>query len=105
MWEDINPLIMRLRLRMGTVAEGLENDLLHEYIEDAYYTACEYTGRTCLPTHTSGIILDLAIAKLQRRGLEVEINHSEGGVSMALAPAIPGEIAQRLCAYRIARLI
>lgn len=96
--------VQRLKIRLGEMAQGLTDTLLAEYLEDARQEALEYCGVKALPDAADGAVLDLACARIQRRGLEAETAHSEGGVSMTLSAGMPEGIAARLRRYRVVHL-
>lgn len=97
--------VQRLKIRLGEMAAGLGDELLAEYLQDAAQEAREYCGVSALPDGAAGAVLDLACARIQRRGLESETAHSEGGVSMTLSAGMPEGIAARLRRYRVVRMI
>ena len=63
-----------------------------------------YTGRMTLPGALETAMLQLAVVLHNRRGIEGQTAHSEGGVSQNME-GIPREILLQAAPYRLARVV
>ena len=63
-----------------------------------------YTGRMVLPGALCTAQVQLAVALYNRRGIEGQTAHSEGGVSLSME-GMPKEILLQAMPYRLARIV
>ncbi len=85
---------------------GLENDgedgLLAVLLSQAEAEALAITGRSELPDGLCGAVIDLAVLRYNRRGLEGESERGEGGVTSRM-DALPGDLKMQLRRYTLAK--
>ena len=92
----------KLRRRLDRPAE--EEELLSELLEDAESYVLAYTGREELPARLEGIVLELACVVYNRRGMQGETGHAEGGISIT-AEGLPEEVRLALNRFRVAKVV
>ena len=92
----------RLRRRLDKAAG--EDELLSELLVDAENYILAYTGREEVPEVLSGIALELACILYNRRGMEGEISHAEGGISIAVE-GLPEDLRRVLNRFRVAKVV
>ena len=97
----MDELIPALRILLGLEDDG-EDDLLSVLLEQAMWTVLTVTGRDVVPPALLGAVLDLAVLRYNRRGLEGESRRSEGGVTADIE-ALPEDILRQLRAMTLAR--
>ena len=90
----------RLAMRLPEVS--LEE--VQQLASEAEGMLLAYTGRMTLPGALETAVLQLAVILYNRRGLEGQTAHSEGGVSQNME-AIPREILLQAAPYRLARVV
>lgn len=78
--------------------------LLSALLEDAEGAILAYTGRSSLPAALEHAKIQLATVYYNRRGLEGETSHSEGGVSCAMQD-LPEGVAAQIRPYRLAKVV
>ncbi len=98
----------RVKLRLGVAADYTTNDGLYdEYVLDAqgYLTANCRAARTAAETaELDNIAVALAVIAYTRRGMEGQISHSEGGVSVSITDALPKDLQTRINRLRTAKV-
>ena len=94
-------LLPTLRTLLGVENES-EDGLLAVLLAQAEATALAITGRTALPDGLAGAVLDLAVIRYNRRGLEGESERAEGGVT-AKMDALPEDLRRQLRRYTLAK--
>jgi len=90
------------RLKMQLPENAGSDRLLAGYLLDAeqYILAC--TRRNTLPTELEGARIQLALMLYNRRGMEGERSHAEGGVSRDIgADDVPVFVRDQLAAWRL----
>lgn len=92
----------KLRRRLNAAAE--DDELLKELLEDAESYVLAYTGREVLPLVLEGIVLEMACVMYNRRGMQGETGHAEGGISIT-AEGLPEEIRLALNRFRVAKVV
>ena len=92
-----------LRLRLEISSEE-QDELLAALLEDAERDALAYTGRNLLPAALEGAVLEMAILRYRRRGMEGETVHSEGGLQTTME-GLPPEVEKLLNRYRKAKVV
>lgn len=97
----MDELIPALRILLGLEDDG-EDDLLSVLLDQARWTVLTVTGRETLPPALLGAVLDLAVLRYNRRGLEGESARTEGGVT-AQIEALPEDILRQLRSMTLAR--
>ena len=95
--------VTALRLRLEICNEE-QDELLAALLEDAEQYALAYTGRDSLPAALEGTVLELAMLRYHRRGMEGETVHSEGGLQMSME-GLPAALEKLLNRYRKARAV
>ena len=98
---EISAMIPDLRALLG-LEDDAEDGLLAVLLRQAAATALTVTGRTALPDGLRGAVLDLAVLRYNRRGLEGESVRAEGGVT-ARMDALPEDVRRALRMYTLAR--
>jgi len=92
----------RLRAQIPEVGDGGQDQLLSAYLLEAgqYILAC--TLRTALPPELEGVQVRLALVLYNRRGMEGERSHAEGGVRRDIgAEDVPALVRDQLIAWRL----
>ena len=90
--------------RLSARLPGVNDDMLEALLEDAEGMILAYTGRHALPNALTTAQVQLAAVLYNRRGVEGETAHSEGGVSRTME-ALPDDIRRQIAPYRIARVV
>jgi len=90
-------MLKAMRLRAPEVEEQLARDLIAE--SKAY--VCAYTGRASVPDALQYAVLQIALMRYNRMGIEGEASHSEG--TSRSIDAIPDDLRRQLNPYRLAR--
>ena len=88
-----------LRLRLE-ISNEEQDTLLTALLEDAEQYALGYTGRSAL----EGAVLELAILRYRRRGMEGETVHGEGGLQTTME-GLPSALEKLLNRYRRAKVV
>ena len=83
-----------LRLRLE-ISNEEQDTLLTALLEDAEQYALGYTGRS---------VLELAILRYRRRGMEGETVHGEGGLQTTME-GLPSALEKLLNRYRRAKVV
>ena len=96
----MNDSLIALRAILGIEGEG-EDVLLGVLLAQAEAAALAVTGRTELPEGLRGAVIDLAVLRYNRRGMEGESERAEGGVT-ARMEALPEDIRRQLRRYTLA---
>ena len=91
-----------LRLRLE-ISNEEQDTLLTALLEDAEQYALGYTGRSVLPAALEGAVLELAILRYRRRGMEGETVHGEGGLQTM--EGLPSALEKLLNRYRRAKVV
>ena len=73
-------------------------------LEDAEQYALGYTGRSVLPAALEGAVLELAILRYRRRGMEGETVHGEGGLQTTME-GLSSALEKLLNRYRRAKVV
>ena len=94
-------LLIALRAILGIVNDG-EDALLRVLLSQSEAAALALTGRTELPEGLRGAVVDMAVLRYNRRGLEGETERAEGGVTSRME-ALPEDIRRQLRQYALAR--
>lgn len=92
----------KLRRRLNVTAE--EDELLSELLEDAESYVLAYTGRDEVPERLKGSVTELACVMYNRRGMQGETSHGEGGISITVE-GLPEEIRLALNRFRVAKVV
>jgi len=98
----MNEALERLRAQIPEAGDGGQDQLLSAYLMDAeqYILAC--THRRSLPPELEGARIRLALVLYNRRGVEGERSHAEGGVSRDIgADDVPAFVRDQLAAWRL----
>lgn len=82
--------------------DDAEDGLLAVLLSQAESTALAVTGRDALPDGLRGAVIDLAVLRYNRRGMEGESARTEGGVT-ARMDALPEDLRRQLRRYTLAR--
>ena len=94
-------MLTSLRAIVGRGDEG-EDALLGVLLSQARAAVLGITGRTELPEGLKGAVVDLAVLRYNRRGMEGETQRTEGGVT-AQMEALPEDIRRQLRRYTLAK--
>ena len=96
----MNEMLNTLRTLLGL--DSGEDALLRVLLLQAEAEALAVTGRTALPEGLRGAVVDMAVMRYHRRGMEGESERTEGGVT-AKMEALPEDIRRQLRQYTLAR--
>jgi len=83
---------------------GVDSAVLEELLDEAEGMLLAFTGRMTLPGALETALVQLAVVLYNRRGIEGQTAHSEGGVSRSME-GIPQEILHQAAPYRLARIV
>ncbi len=97
-------LLDRLRARVRPANDYSQDELLNALLEDAADMIRGYCARETVPDECRSAQVRLAVALYNRRGMEGESSHSEGGVSYVV-DAMPEDVKHMLRPYRLARTV
>ena len=97
---NMTDLVPDLKTILGQ-EDDTEDGLLAVLLAQAQAEAQAITGRTSLPDGLRSAVIDLAVLRYNRRGLEGEAQRSEGGVS-AQIDALPVPLRKVLKRYTLA---
>ncbi len=92
-----------LKRRLGT-DDDKGDELFIDLLCEAEAFILAYTGRSDMPGVLRGIVIDLAAMHYQRLGMQGEISHSEGSVSITME-SLPQNIKALLDRYRVAKVV
>lgn len=92
-------LLSRLRTR---VSGSASDEILIECLEDAKAMCLGYMQREEMPEGCESALLRTAVAVYNRIGIEGQISHSEGGVSIVV-DSLPQEVKAALRPFRLAK--
>ena len=97
----MNELLAPLWRLLG-LEDGAEEALLTLLRSQAEAEALAITRRKVLPEALKGAVLDLAVLRWNRRGLEGESERAEGGVTSRME-ALPEDLRRQLRSYTLAK--
>lgn len=93
---------MDLKLKLEALSGESDEKLLSLYLELAAEKILEFTNRTLMLDRFETKQLELANIMLQRRGMDGESSHSEGGISSSFIDY--EKILSPLSKYRLAKV-
>ena len=96
--------IEKLRLRLG-IKDETQDDLLNMLLEDAQNEILDFTHRNTLLNKMEGLQRELAIIYYNRMNDEGISSRSEGAISVSYSTEIPGNIKDRLKAYKLLKAV
>lgn len=88
-----------LKLRLP---DANNDELLQSLLAEAGAAILNYTGRDEIPKGLNYVQIKLAAIAYNRMGIEGEISHSEGGISIGLE-SMPDNIKREIAPYRLAK--
>lgn len=89
---------MRIKLGIGE-NDTTQDDLIALYLADAEEDILTFTNLTAVPTGLLSTQVDMAIRLYNKRGIEGETAHSEGGISRSFED-LPDSIKRKLKSFR-----
>jgi len=98
MTELLDKLKRRLR-----ITDGEQDALLEDLLTDAQAFAVGYTGRDPLPEAAGGVVVELAAISYGRLGMEGQLEHREGSVSIRV-DGLPAMLKTQLDSCRMAKV-
>lgn len=97
-------LLELLRARVRRADDYSEDTILLAMLQDAEAMILGYCAREQVPEGCKAAQVRLAQALYNRRGMEGESSHSEGGASFTV-DALPEDVKSMLKPYRLARTV
>lgn len=91
----------RLKVLLGPDLRGLTEQAVGIYLEEAEAYFLDTTNRIETPATAKGLIIDLALFNINKRGSEAEASRSEGGISVNYFENLPTNLLGRLKKYRL----
>ena len=90
--------------RLAMRLPGVPQPELEALLDEAEGMLLALTGRMTLPGALETALVQLAVVLYNRRGIEGQTAHSEGGVTRSME-GIPQEILRQAAPYRVARIV
>ncbi|WIF95025.1 phage head-tail connector protein [Caminicella sporogenes] len=90
-----------MKIKLGiSLGDTSQDDLLILYLEDAKNEILELTHLEEIPDKLLSTQVELAIIYYNKRGIEGQTSHGEGGISRSFEEGIPKNIMKKILAYR-----
>ena len=94
----------KLKIRLG-IKDDKQDELLTMLLEDAESEILDFTNRNVLLPKMEGLQRELAIIYYNRMNDEGISSRSEGAISVSYSTEIPGNIKDRLKAYKLLKAV